>query len=133
MAQPDTLGRRNYCTSLKNEGCFFVRRYSDLQKGNLFTPVTRRDEEFVEILKSGQVKIERIVSEGHVSPAGFWYDQNEWEYVAVLQGSAELETLNGKIWLDSGGWVMIPAHEKHRVSYTSSEPPCVWLAVFGKE
>ena len=104
-----------------------------LQKGNLFTPVTRTDEEFVEILKSGQVRIERIVSEGHVSPPGFWYDQNEWEYVAVLQGSAELETLNGKIWLNAGDWVMIPAHEKHRVSYTSSEPPCVWLAVFGKE
>ena len=104
-----------------------------MQKGNLFTPVTRTDEEFVEILKSGQVRIERIVSEGHVSPPGFWYDQNEWEYVAVLQGSAELETLNGKIRLNAGDWVMIPAHEKHRVSYTSSEPPCVWLAVFGKE
>lgn len=126
-----------------------------MQKGNLFTPVIRSDEEFVEILtsnrttntgqnntsnrttgqaqKSGQVRIERIVSEGHVSPPEFWYDQNEWEYAAVLQGSAELETLNGKIWLDSGDWVMIPAHEKHRVSYTSSEPPCVWLAVFWKE
>ena len=126
-----------------------------MQKGNLFTPVTRSDEEFVEILtsnrttntgqnntsnrttgqaqKSGQVRIERIVSEGHVSPPEFWYDQNEWEYAAVLQGSAELETLNGKIWLDSGDWVMIPEHEKHRVSYTSSEPPCVWLAVFWKE
>lgn len=104
-----------------------------MQKGNLFTPVTRTDEEFVEILKSGQVRIERIVSEGHVSPPGFWYDQNEWEYVAVLQGSAELETLNGKIRLNAGDWIMIPAHERHRVSYTSSEPPCVWLAVFGKE
>ena len=133
MAQLNPLGQEIFCTSLKNEGCFFVRRYSDLQKGNLFTPVTRRDEEFVEILKSGQVKIERIVSEGHVSPAGFWYDQNEWEYVAVLQGNAELETLNGKIWLNAGDWVMIPEHEKHRVSYTSSEPPCVWLAVFWKE
>lgn len=111
-----------------------MRRYIYiLQKGNLFTPVTRTDDEFVEILKSGQVRIERIVSEGHVSPPGFWYDQNEWEYVAVLQGSAELETLNGKIRLDSGDWVMIPEHERHRVSYTSSEPPCVWLAVFGKE
>ena len=126
-----------------------------MQKGNLFTPVTRSDEEFVEILtsnrttntgqnntsnrttgqaqKSGQVRIERIVSEGHVSPSGFWYDQNEWEYVAVLQGSAELETLTGKIRLNAGDWIMIPEHERHRVSYTSSEPPCVWLAVFWKE
>ena len=126
-----------------------------LQKGNLFTPVTRSDDEFVEILtsnhttqnrttqnrttqsgqvpKSGQVRIERIVSEGHVSPAGFWYDQSEWEYVAVLQGSAELETETGKISLNAGDWAIIPEHEKHRVSYTSSEPPCVWLAVFWKE
>ena len=115
-------------------GAFFVGRYSVLQKGNLFTPVTRTDEEFVEILKSGhsrKMRIERIVSEGHVSPAGFWYDQSEWEYVAVLQGSAELETETGKISLNPGDWVMIPEHERHRVSYTSSEPPCVWLAVFG--
>ncbi len=102
-----------------------------MQKGNLFGNVKRSDEEFVEILKSGQVKIERIVSQGHVSPAGFWYDQSEWEYAAVLQGCAELETLYGKIWLNAGDWVMIPEHEKHRVSYTSSEPACVWLAVFG--
>lgn len=102
-----------------------------MQKGNLFTPVTRSDDEFVEILKPGQVRIERIVSQGHVSPAGFWYDQNEWEYVAVLQGCAELETLDGKITLNAGDWVMIPEHEKHRVSYTSSEPACVWLAIFG--
>ncbi len=102
-----------------------------MQRGNLFTPVTRGDDEFVEILKAGQVRIERIVSQGHVSPAGFWYDQSEWEYVAVLQGCAELETETGKIWLESGDWVMIPEHEKHRVSYTSNEPACVWLAVFG--
>ncbi|MBQ9434107.1 MAG: cupin domain-containing protein [Synergistaceae bacterium] len=104
-----------------------------MQRGNLFTPVTRTDDEFVEILKAGhsrKIRIERIVSQGHVSPAGFWYDQSEWEYVAVLQGCAELETLDGKIWLEAGDWVMIPEHEKHRVSYTSSEPACVWLAVF---
>ena len=103
-----------------------------MKKGNLFGEVPYSQEEYTEILKSGQVRIERIVSQGHVSPPGFWYDQDEWEYVTVLQGSAELETESERITLSAGDWVMIPEHERHRVIYTSSEPPCVWLAVFGR-
>ena len=98
----------------------------------MFSEVNCGAEEYVEVLKSGGVRIERIVSHGHVSPDGFWYDQDEWEYVAVLQGSAELETESEKITMNPGDWVVIPAHERHRVSYTSTEPPCVWLTVFGR-
>ena len=107
-------------------------------KGNIFEPVKRTPEEFMEILFSenaqNSVRIERIISEGHVSPENFWYDQDEWEWVAVLQGNAELEfeNENEKIFLSSGDWIVIPAHERHRVAFTSCEPPCVWLAVFGK-
>ena len=104
----------------------------DMQRGNLFTNVRPSAEEYTEVLKSdSNTRIERIVSTGQVSPPGFWYDQDEWEYVAVLQGSAELETESDRISMNAGDWVLIPAHERHRVSYTSSEPPCVWLAVFG--
>ena len=71
------------------------------------------------------------MSQGHVSPEGFWYDQDEWEYVAVVQGSAELETESETITMSAGDWVMIPPHERHRVSRTSDD--CVWLAVFGRE
>ncbi|MBQ7219552.1 MAG: cupin domain-containing protein [Synergistaceae bacterium] len=104
-------------------------------KGNLFSPVSPAPEEFTEILASGNsdtFRIERIVSQGHVSPPGFWYDQDESEFAAVLQGSAELEFSDGKISMSSGDWVIIPEHERHRVTYTSINPPCVWLAVFWK-
>ena len=105
-----------------------------VRRGNLFSPVTPGPEEFTEVLascSSGASRVERIVSHGHVSPSGFWYDQDEWEYVAVLQGEAELEFTGGKLEMRPGDWVMIPAHERHRVARTSSEPPCLWLAVFG--
>ena len=104
-----------------------------MKRGSLFEAVHPAPEEFTEVLKSGQVRIERIVSHGHVSPPGFWYDQDDWEYVAVLQGSAQLETKSEHFTMNAGDWVLIPAHERHRVIYTSTEPPCVWLAVFGRD
>lgn len=107
-----------------------------LRRGNLFSPVTKSDEEFTEIIMSGKsvmTRVERIISHGHVSPQGFWYDQSEWEFVAVLQGDAELEFESGIVEMNPGDWVMIPAHLRHRVKRTSETPPCVWLAFFGNE
>ena len=40
--------------------------------------------------ESENVKIERIVSEGHASPEDFWYDQEENEWVMLVSGSAVL-------------------------------------------
>lgn len=114
----------------------FADEISGIKRGNLFSPVTKSDDEFLEVIisgKSGVSRVERIVSHGHVSPLGFWYDQSEWEFVAVLQGNAELEFESGILGMTSGDWVIIPAHVKHRVSYTSENPPCVWLAFFGNE
>ncbi len=110
-----------------------VAEIPGIKRGNLFAPVNKSDDEFVEVLmsgKSGGTRIERIISHGHVSPAGFWYDQDEWEFVAVLQGNAELGFEAGNIAMNPGDWVTIPAHCKHRVIFTSENPPCVWLAVF---
>ena len=111
----------------------------NFQKGTLLAPVpsgggSPLNEEFVEVLATGGgTRVERIVSEGHTSPEGFWYDQDEWEWAAVLQGSAELEFEGrGHVGLSAGQWVLIPAHERHRVTRTSTDPQCVWLAVFGK-
>ena len=36
------------------------------------------------------MRVERIVSSGHCSPEGFWYDQDEQEWVPLLQGAARL-------------------------------------------
>lgn len=101
---------------------------------NLFDPVqSDMADEWVETLAGDkQVRIERIVSTGHASPAGFWYDQDEHEWVVVLQGAARLRFADESEArpLGPGDHVLIPAHRKHRVEWTSPDEPTVWLAVF---
>jgi cupin 2 domain-containing protein len=89
-------------------------------------------EEVVEILlRSDRVRIERIISCGQASAEGFWYDQPDDEWVVVLQGDAVLE-FEGDVTREMrmGDFMLIPAGKRHRVRHTSSEPPCIWLAVF---
>lgn len=104
--------------------------------GNLFTDLPSTfPEELVEVLAKNQhVHIERIVSTGHASPEGFWYDQDEAEWVVVLKGKAKLlfedrETVE----MTPGDHVLIPAHRKHRVEWTAPDEPTVWLAVFCRD
>jgi cupin 2 domain-containing protein len=91
-----------------------------------------RAGEIVERLaQGGAVRIERIVSHGQASPAGFWYDQDEAEFVLVLAGAARLCFADGEgLALGPGDWVDIAAHRRHRVEWTDPETPTVWLAVF---
>jgi len=86
-------------------------------------------EELTTVLaKGGNVRIERIVSTGQVSD---WYDQPETEFVVLLSGSADVEYENGEtVAMLRGDTLLIKPHEKHRVIFTSSEPPCIWLCVF---
>lgn len=98
---------------------------------NLFAdlPAAPQAEELAAVLAAGRaVRIERIVSSGQASPPGFWYDQDEAEWVALLAGAAGLRFEDGSITLKAGDWVMIPAHRRHRVEWTTT--PTVWLAVF---
>jgi len=89
-----------------------------------------REEVSQSLLISGGVRIERIVSVGQTSPQGFWYDQDKKEWVTLLQGQARLAWGDGRQQeLSAGDCLLIQAHEKHRVEYTSQEPPCIWLAV----
>lgn len=89
-------------------------------------------EEQIEIIANAQhVRIERIVSTGHASPQDFWYDQDSHEWVVVLQGEARLGfEHNESLHLKPGDHVLIPAHRKHRVEWTTPEEPTLWLAVF---
>ena len=48
-------------------------------------------ERFDTLLARPGVRIERIVSAGHVSPPGCWYDQGGDEWVAVVEGAAMVE------------------------------------------
>lgn len=88
--------------------------------------------EAVERLAGGKaVRIERIVSRGEVSPEGFWYDQDEAEFVLVLSGAARLRFADGEaVALGPGDWIDIAPHRRHRVDWTDPRRPTVWLAVF---
>jgi cupin 2 domain-containing protein len=100
---------------------------------NLFQDIPSHlpDELFTELLNQPGIRIERIVSAGHKSDPDFWYDQDEQEWVCLIQGEAELEFQDrSKHKLLTGDTLLIPAHQKHRVSFTSTEPQCIWLAIF---
>jgi cupin 2 domain-containing protein len=90
--------------------------------------------EVTEILvQAAQVRIERIVSHGHHSPPDFWYDQDEHEFVLVVQGAARLQFDDEILQLKAGDWQLIPAHRRHRVAWTTPDQPTVWLAVFYRD
>jgi cupin 2 domain-containing protein len=83
------------------------------------------------IAGAGTVRIERIVSRGETSPAGFWYDQDETEFVLVLSGAARLRFADGEaLALGPGDWIDIARHRRHRIEWTDPDQPTVWLAVF---
>ena len=89
-------------------------------------------EELVEVLVDHRnVRIERIISTGHASPDGFWYDQDQHEWVLVLRGEAKLRFEGEEsMHLQPGDCINIPAHKKHRVEWTACDEPTLWLAVF---
>jgi cupin 2 domain-containing protein len=102
---------------------------------NIFTlPAPLPASELVEpLIPDRGVLIERIISSGQASPPGFWYDQERDEWVVLLQGEAEIAYTDGRrVSLAAGDTLFIAAHERHRVEYTSANPPCLWLAVHGK-
>ncbi len=100
---------------------------------NLFAdlPADGEDESFQEILSRPDIKIERIVSRGHRSPKGFWYDQDGDEWVLLVQGNAGLEFEGDAATVDlkPGDHLLIPAHQRHRVAWTSENEDTIWLAV----
>lgn len=99
-------------------------------RGNLFSglPSPTGSEIFQTLFASAACRIERIVSQGHASAPGDWYDQDEEEWVALLSGTAVLMFEGGEsVTLKAGDWLVISAHRRHRVASTSAD--AVWLAV----
>ena len=93
---------------------------------------TELPQEFVEILaQSADVKIERIVSRGHASASGFWYDQDADELVVLIAGRAGLrfEGDDEVVVMEAGDWMEIRAHTRHRVEWTAPGRETIWLAV----
>lgn len=98
-------------------------------------PAALPDEVIQTLLAAGELRIERIVSREQHSPPGFWYDQDEHEWVILLQGAARLRFADGDRALDlePGSYVHIRAHERHRVEWTTPDTDSIWLAVFYRE
>ncbi len=103
-------------------------------KKNLLKDIPNRlPEELIETLVENQgIKIERIVSRGHRSPPGFWYDQQANEFVLLLSGAAVL-LLEGEDLprrLEAGDCLLVPPRRRHRVEWTDPDRDTVWLTVY---
>ena len=100
--------------------------------GNLLAdiPAALPEELFQTILGTTNFRVERIVSHGHRSPDGFWYDQDEDEWVLLISGSARIRFEGERpIELTPGAYLYVPAHRWHRVEWTDPDRPTVWLAI----
>lgn len=110
-----------------------------IYKKNIFTLpksslLKQELELFESIVKTPDLLVERIISMGQITPPNEWYEQTTDEWVILLQGTARLlfDDFEGEtIELLAGDYVLIPKQRKHRVIYTSIEPPCIWLAIHG--
>ncbi|MCG9754937.1 cupin domain-containing protein [Shewanella insulae] len=103
-----------------------------MDKQNIFAslPDDLTLEVFEPLVDTGAVLIERIVSKAHRTPEGQWYDQDRNEWVMVLKGEARLVFEEGEVvHLKVGDHLNIPAHCRHRVSWTSEHEETLWLAV----
>ena len=110
------------------------------------------NEEIIKILfKNENVKIEKIISTGQTTD---WQESNKNEFVILIQGNAEIEyyrtrscedknfnaneniikniknTNDMKLQLGRGDVILIKKGERHRISYTSKNPCCVWICIF---
>lgn len=104
-----------------------------MNPSNIFeaVPTSLESEIFEDIIKSPNIRVERIISNGQSTPEGSWYDQDEHEWVMVLEGAAVLGFEGGSsIRLNKGDYLNIPAHCKHKVSWTDPDQITLWLAIF---
>jgi cupin 2 domain-containing protein len=101
-----------------------------LKTGQLLTEDGGRSdsEEFLTLWENSGARIERIVSRSHSSPPGFWYDQEDDEWVMIVRGNATLEFASGEIVeMKEGDYLLIPRRARHRVARTGEHT--IWLAV----
>jgi cupin 2 domain-containing protein len=103
-----------------------------MKSENIFSsmPDNLDDESIDVLLKREDIKIERIISKGHMSPDTGWYDQGDDEWVLVLKGAAVISFENDTdVNLAVGDYVNIPANTRHRVKWTDPDTKTIWLAV----
>ncbi|NOU23560.1 MAG: cupin domain-containing protein [Methyloglobulus sp.] len=101
-------------------------------KDNIFKniPAIIPEELFENLLVQENFKIERIVSHGHATPLGEWYEPASDEWVLLLQGEAMLGYEDGSTFtMQAGDYVFIPAPTRHRVEWTQPDTKTIWLAI----
>ena len=105
----------------------------EIKLGNLFAAIdaTSTGELVQTLLTAPDIRVERIVSTGQASPPGYWFDQERDEFVLLVSGSAGvlIEGEGATRSLGPGDHLIIPAHVRHRVEWTSASGPTIWLAV----
>ncbi len=104
---------------------------------NLFTPLAdaRKGEVVEKLLERPGLRILRITSCGHKSPPGFWYEEEEGEWVVLLKGAARLrfEDEETPRTLVPGDAIDIAPRRRHRVEWTLPGSPTLWLTVYYRE
>ena len=105
-----------------------------MEQGNIFgnLPSGQMPHEVFETLVSAKgLRIERIISTGQATPEGEWLDPDRDEWVILLQGGAALrfEGEESERVMKPGDWFLIPTRQRHRIAWTTSAEPTLWLAV----
>ena len=110
-----------------------IKKMTNIEVQSLFdsVPSNLPEEQFSTLLQTENFRLVRIVSTGQTTPEGEWYDQEESEWVLVLQGSAKIrfEECDVTKTLSPGEYLQISAHVRHRVEWTDPDQPTVWLAL----
>jgi len=103
------------------------------EMANIFDelPDATKGEVIEKLASFGQeaVRIERIISGGHASAEGFWYEQQEDEWVMLIRGEARLliEGKDDALEMVAGDHINLPAKLEHRVDSVSDD--AIWIAV----
>ncbi|MBK6506396.1 MAG: cupin domain-containing protein [Ignavibacteria bacterium] len=104
----------------------------EILKGNIFenAEAEKKDFEIFEALaESDHALVERIISSGQKTPDGQWLQQDRNEWVMLLKGNARISFADGfDFELNPGDHLFIPRDKKHRVTHTSADPECIWIA-----
>ena len=83
-------------------------------------------EIFTPLFENDSIKIESIRS--WLKTAGELYNQDQDEWVILLEGEAVLEIDTQIVYLARGDYLFIPKHTPHRVHSTAKN--ALWLGVF---
>jgi len=104
-----------------------------LERQNIFAhEAVGSAEELIQVLlQTPRFRLERIVSNGSCTPQGYWYDQEDNEWIVLLKGKARLcfDDEAGDLELLPGDCLEISAHRRHRVEWTSPDEQTVWIVV----